>query len=862
MVGSTVGRYRITGHLGDGGMGSVWEAEDLLLGRTVALKFLPEKLTSDTEARRRFLHEARAASALSHPGIATVFDAGEASGRLYIAVSYIRGVTVSERVAAGPLPIAEAVRIAIDAAEALGHAHARGVVHRDVSGRNVMVAEDGRVVVLDFGLALHQGASRITQGGSVLGTIAYTAPEVVQGAEAGPRSDLYGLGALLYEMLTGTPPHVGERAAAILYDAVHRVPQPPSAGRPEVPRELDRVVLRALAKNPEERYGCAAELVDELRVAGGPGARPSPPALDHEEPSPPRRPLRRSPPVPDPVVHSDTVTRGFPRSGPQSMVREKAVLLALPVAKFLAVLPFRDLSSEPRREKERQLLAEGLGATISASLARYSGIHVIPPATVARQDTLAPDLDRLAQDLGANLVLEGTVKRTGERLRITYSLLQATSGLQITADTIDGLMSDLLGVEDRVVESVVQSLDLKPLDTHRVRAGLRDAAAHEHYLQALGYLQRYDNEASVDGAVTLLEKLLVSEGENAPILAALGRAYLAKYQLTLMRSWQQRAVEVCERALELDPHSVDLQVALGVLHNVVGRYAQATREFQKALRLRSDHPDALLGLASAYDGADKYSRAEAIYRRYIAQRPNNWAGYNRLGVLCLKQGRYAEAADLWRRVVELTPDNARGYYNLAASLYHMGRYEDAIASYRRSLEIQPSATAYSNLGTVHFFMGNYNEAATLFEKGAALKPYDAAKWANLGDAYRWIPGSEDKAAKAYEQAITLVREQLEMNPRNGNGWARLANWLAKRGEAREAMRAVRRARTLSPRDLAAIVLAIQVHELVGNRSQALACLEQAVKLGYDQIELERDPELRALREDKRFHEILKEQKRA
>ncbi len=266
MIGTIIGRFRLVGELGRGGMGTVWKAEDQLLGRPVALKLLSPSLASLPDARRRFLREARAASALDHPGVARVHDFGESGDRVYIAFACVQGETVSERAARAPLPYADAARIVAEAADALAHAHERGVIHRDITGRNIMVTTEGRAVVLDFGLALAAGSSRITSGSVTMGTAAYMAPEIAQGRAADERCDLYGLGVVLYELATGTLPFAGRRPEEVLYSALHQAVEPPSRRRPGLPEGLERVILRAMARDPGLRYQRASELAADLRA--------------------------------------------------------------------------------------------------------------------------------------------------------------------------------------------------------------------------------------------------------------------------------------------------------------------------------------------------------------------------------------------------------------------------------------------------------------------------------------------------------------------------------------------------------------------------------------------------------------------
>ena len=265
LVGHELHRYRILEKVGQGGTGSVWLAEDSFLHRKVAIKVLLPTLAESSEARQRFLREARAASMLSHPGIARVYDAGEEDEGFFIAFEFIDGETMTERVNRGPLPWKQAAAHARQTAEALSHSHARGILHRDVTSRNIILRREGSAVLVDFGLALPPKHTRLTAAGAIMGTLAYLAPEVIRGQRDDSRSDLYGLGVVLYEMLTGSLPFEGTQAQELLHAAIHEDPEPPTRRAVGLPADLDLIVLKALAKNPDHRYQRAKELIDELR---------------------------------------------------------------------------------------------------------------------------------------------------------------------------------------------------------------------------------------------------------------------------------------------------------------------------------------------------------------------------------------------------------------------------------------------------------------------------------------------------------------------------------------------------------------------------------------------------------------------
>ena len=314
----------------------------------------------------------------------------------------------------------------------------------------------------------------------------------------------------------------------------------------------------------------------------------------------------------------------------------------------------------------------------------------------------------------------------------------------------------------------------------------------------------------------------------------------------------------CERAIQADPALPEALVTLGYIHTATGRHEQAARVLERALELQPRHPDALLGLAAAYQAAARMRDAERACERAIALRPDFWGGYNRLGYVHFVQGHYAGAIRCWKRVVRLTPDNARGYYNLGAAYFRIGRYAAARSAYLRSLRIQPTATAYSGLGTVSFFRRRFAASAAMFERATALGPSDALKWANLGDAYRWSRGRESEAAAAYDRAITLAREHLRVEPTDTRIACCLASALAKRGHTREAVETIERARAGAPDDVSCMEIAGVVYCVAGDLDRALDCLGRAVRAGLSPRTLEREPELAPLRARPEFQRILRE----
>jgi len=818
LTGRSVGRYRIESLLGCGGMASVWTARDTLLGRDVAFKVLAPSLAESVHARHRFRREAQLASRLDHPGVAAVYDAGEIGGITFIAMTLIDGETLAQRVERSLLPVAEAVRIVRLVAAALGYAHDRGVIHRDVTSRNIMLARDGRVLVLDFGLAIAAGGSRITSSNTLLGTASFVPPEVLMGEAADVRGDLYSLGVVFYHALTGALPFQGHHPEAARYETVHADPEPPSRLRPEVPPELDRVVARAMARDPLARYSRADELMNDLRV-------PMEPSRDHA---------------------AGRDASGGPR---RSAVAEAFAGRTGPV--YLALLPFRLLDASP----ELATMARDLNAAVAAALARPDRLHVILPGedpAPPAEEGLAP----LARRTGANLVLQGTLREAGSRVSATYALIDPIGGETVAGDVVEGSRLDPYEFEQRLATSLRRVLGISdPVLPVHPPGVPRDPAASEHFHQALAYLERYDHEASVDGAIELLERLAASEG-TAAVHAALTRAYLFKLRLTQQQAWRGRAAAACEEALRLDPQAPEVRVAHGDLLRNSGHHAEALVEYRAASSVQPDLVEAHLGEAQASQSIGDFEGAAAACRRAIALRPDDWRGHYRVGSVYYTQGNLKRALAPWRRVLRLTPDNGFGYRNLGSALFRLDRLEEAVDTLRRGLVHHQDAHIYASLGAALFFLRRYQESLEVMRRAANLRPSDPFSWGNLGSACRWIEGAEEEGREALARAIGLMTEHLRQNPADAAGWSQLAGWHTNLGQGERAMKAVERALELAPGNADCMAAAGHACFHLGDRARALEWFRKAVRSGYGPESLRRAPELAPLMEDPEFKRIL------
>ncbi len=842
----TLGHYEVLRPIGAGGMGEVFVARDPKLGRKVAIKLLPPRLKADTDTLNRFTQEARSASALNHPNIVTIHEVGADEGAPFIVMEFIDGRDLRSLIAEGPLGVRQVLDIGVQIADGLAAAHERGIVHRDLKPENIMITRDAYVKILDFGLAKVVGPTPEgehtlqldvpgTTPGTILGTVGYMSPEQATGKRIDFRSDLFAFGAILHELVTGKPAFDGENAIDTLSAILHHDPEPVTRSNARAPVQLADIISRLLSKSADDRYSSTRDLARELRLLRD---RVAAEESGFHKPLPqPKRPIA--------IIVAAIALLVF-IAGAALVYRNRppaTAAITQPAAKkYLAVMRFKDLSGSPNG----QLVVDGFAETLTARLAHFPSVQVMRPPTT---DTGEGDPRKAAKDLGANLVLTGSMMRDGDRIRVTYSVLDSQSGRE-WRDLVEGNVSNLFGVQDDVAASVARNL---ALGTAPVPAPTLDpAVSQQRYLEAVGHLRRYDDEPSVDNAIQILTSL----GSSPSVQAALARAYLYKFELTRQPQFAASASEAAERALAADPQSLDVNITLGELRRRTGRHKEAIDAFMRVLSQQPNNADAVLGLAEAYKAAGDYPNAELQYKRAIALRPNYWSGYNKLGAFYFTQSRYNDAVAQFQIVSRMAPDNLRAYNNLGSAYVRTGRYDEAVRVFQESIRRKPSAQAYSNLGTCYYYLGRFTEAAAALEKAVELLPHDFLYWRNLGDAYRWIPGSEAKAERAYKRAVELCDEAIRVNPADARAYLSRATSLAKIGRTREARSAIVRALELQPQNSSAAYEAAVIANIAGDEDEAMTRLEQAFRLGYISDDALRDPEFANLKKNSRLQNII------
>jgi tetratricopeptide (TPR) repeat protein/tRNA A-37 threonylcarbamoyl transferase component Bud32 len=847
----SLGHYEILSPIGAGGMGEVYVARDPKLGRRVAIKLLPQRLASDRDTLSRFTQEARSASALNHPNIVTIHEVGAHEGTPFIVMEYVEGHDLRSLIADGPLPIRKLLDIAVQIADGLAAAHERGIVHRDLKPENIMITRDGYVKILDFGLAKIVSPSSDSQEntlqldmpgtnpGTILGTVGYMSPEQATGRRLDFRSDQFAYGAILFELATGRAAFEGETAIDTLSAILHKDPPPITKSVPRAPAQLADIIRRLLEKAPDDRYSSARDLAREIRLvrdrvaAEESGYHQSQPSIE----VPKKTTMAAIAAIALLIFIAGAVFVSRDRNRDGATATQTATSPEAAPKKFLAVLRFQDLTNDPNGD----LVVDGFAETLTARLAHYPSLQIMRPGQQEAEET---DPMKIAQMLGANLVLRGSMMRERDTIRVIYKILDTTTGRE-WSDLAQGSVSNLFGMQDDVAAGVARQLGLGP---SRVRVPLDPAVSQQKYLEAIGHLRRTDKMESIEAAIDILEDL----GDSPTVQAALARGYLYKFHEKKDTPFATKANAAAERALAADPQNVEVNITLGELRRHMGLYKDSTEAFLRALAQQPNNADAVLGLAATYDAMDEQEKAEATYKRAIALQPNYWGGYNRLGAFYSNSSRPELAIPQFQKVAELVPDHGWAYNNLGATYQLLGRYEDALRVFTASVRRGSESQSYSNLGTCYYFLNRFPDAAAAFTKATEITPRSSRYWRNLGDAYRWIPGRETEARAAYERAVALADEAIRINPQDYTEHRTRAVALAKIGRVREGRSGILRALELRPQSTSTVYEAAVIANVAGSEDEAIARIEQALRLRNSPDDFLRDPEFANLRKSGRL----------
>jgi serine/threonine-protein kinase len=724
MIGQTISHYRILEKLGEGGMGAVYKAEDTRLKRTVALKFLPPELTCEVEAKQRFIHEAQAASVLDHPNICNIHEIGETGdGQLFIAMACYEGETLKLRIAKGRLRIEEAVGIAIQVAQGLQKAHEKGIVHRDIKPANIIITNDGVAKILDFGLAKLAGQAKLTKTGSTFGTAAYMSPEQARGLDVDHRTDIWSLGVVLYEMLTGHLPFRGDHEAALLYSIVHEESQPISSFRSDLPPDLELSITKMLQKEPGERFQHMRELLSQLGTKN----------KRHE-------------------IEDDK---------------------ALP---SIAVLPFVNMSADP----ENAYFSDGLSEEIINALSKLEGLQVTARTSAFRFRGKELDVRDIGKQLNASTVLEGSVRKAGNRLRITAQLINVSDGYHLWSEKYDRELKDVFTIQDEISLAIVDKLKVRLLGEDKARLAKRytdNFEVYDLYLKGRYCLSKL-TEGGIKKSLDYFQQAIRKDPSYALAYGGVAGVYyvLAVIEQLPSNETMPRVKSELLKALELDDSLAEVHAWLGELYlQYEWDWSSAERELKRAIELKPNSPEGHQFYADYLISTGRMDEALAEVERARVLDPLSTIPNTILAWQLFTSRRFDQAIDHCRKMLEKEPSYLLQVH-LWRSLHQKNMLNEALTECKRLFTLfagREIAEAMEHGYPESGFKGAMCAGAqTLMEQSKVryVSPYMIATLFAQAEEHdltlQWLEKAyEERDQRVYSMGIDPGWDRVRSNPR-------------------------------------------------------------------------------------------------
>ena len=863
MIGDSIAHYQILRKLGKGGMGEVFLARDEKLGRKVALKVLPPEAAGNQERLERFRREAKAVAALNHPNIVTIYSVEEVDGLHFLTMEYVEGKTLSEVVPKSGLSLERFFEIAVSLADALSKAHEKGIIHRDLKPRNVMVDRDGRIRVLDFGLAKllptapvggmdpdsTEPTEVLTGEGKVVGTTPYMSPEQLRGRSLDARSDIFSLGILLYWMSTGHHPFSRDNSADVISAILSANPPPVTELKEDTPRHLGRVIRHCLEKDPSHRFQTALDVRNELEglqeeVSSGTAARSSESLF-------PVEPESRA-----------TLWRNLALAAATAVAILAAILVVrsctkpLPDLETLAVLPFSNLTGDSAYDHLGEVFSSGLMDRLS----NIYGVQLVSRSEVARLVQEGLSATEIGRRLEAGSVIEVEILREGPQMRVVVSLTDSATNFVLWTEPYESSSSGLPALEDATARDLESFLAIPLTASERRQLPERPelTRAYEHYVRGRRFLATgLEDPRGVESAADNFRQAIRLHPDLSIAHAALSESLWQLYHGDLDSENLEQARQQALLALEGDPNLPAAHVALARVQRSSGEIDASIESLQEAER---DHPNpdqVYRELAGSYERVGEVEVAEDHYRTATSLDEEEWLSWNGLGVLLFRLGRLEEARHAFETAIRWAPDGIyRPLENLGTTYLYKADFDKALEVYERI----PGPVAYAihatNVATAYFFKGEMDKAVENFALAVELNPKDAYLRRNYGDVLLRT-GSPEAAEAEYREAVALMNEQLAVSPDDPDLLGRRAMYRAKAGDCQTALSEADALRESSPRTASGGHDFAYIYALCGSRDQALVAVREAIELGVSPKLIVQEDEFAALREDPEFQALTR-----
>ncbi len=890
MIGHTISHYRILEKLGEGGMGVVYKAQDTTLDRLVALKFLPAHIAKSDQEKSRFMQEAKAASALNHPNVCTIYGIDEIDGRQFIAMELVDGTTLRDKVSlahgaiASSLTIKQVVDYGIQIAEALQEAHSKGIIHRDIKSENIMVNSKNQIKVMDFGLAKLKGSLNLTRTSSTIGTLAYMSPEQIQGTEADARSDIFSFGVVLFEMTTGKMPFRGEHDAAIMYSIVNEGPEDASKYRDDIPAELLHILNKSLEKDPEDRYQSMTEAVVDLR------------RLKKESTRVTR--MQNAPPL-DPRAHPKGAVSA-PQSGSGMLTNKTlaaigavAALIAVfflfkdPILsrfgarnenKIIAVLPFENLGPA-----EKDYFVDGMTDEISSRLAGISGLRVIARSSAGQYKKTAKTVQQIGSELGVTYLLQGSVRwetvGSETHVRVNPTLIKVDDGTQAWSESMESVLSSAFKLQSDIASRVASALNIalaKTEQTSLETSFTESAEAYDLYLRGIEYSSRTESKSDFEIAIQFYERAIRVDPSFAAAYATLAEMHSAMYWFYFDRTEAraEKARHMAEKAIELSPNLSESHEAMGwCKYQTRLDYARALNEFGLALKYRPNNSNVHYGIAAVMRRQGNEAGAEESFKKAIAGNPRSADLIRQLGETETLMRKYEEADANYTRALELAPDISVIYLqkmeNLLAWKADISGARQIVADAQR-LGKAEEGLQYVNYMTylVEITDGKFLNAENALRRiegdavtGTQFSYQPAALL--LGELAR-LRGNEAAARTYYDSARVSLERMIKAKPEDERLHGALGLAYAGLGRKADAVRSGLRGVELLPvekeawRGSARLIEMAHIYAQTGDQEKAIDLLERLLSIPAEisRTSLKIQPQWNPLRANKRFQQLI------